>query len=387
MSPIAAHLQRTVAAGHLSGVVAGYSEPNGVTHTWSAGRRKADDPAPMTHDTVFAIYSMTKAVTGAAAMQLVEHGKIGLDQPAGEIIDYLGRAKVLDGFEPDGSPKLRDARLPVTLRNLLTHTSGFGYDIWSSDLARYAEVTGALPLGSMKRSVLETPLAFDPGERWLYGIGIDWVGLLIEAITGRTLGSYCAEHLFEPLGMNSTAFAPTPAMASRLASIHLRTDDGLVPFALPAPTDPEFEMGGGGLFSTVGDYLQFTQMIVNDGVGNGHRVLRQDTVGEMSRNQMGHVRVEPLTSTNPMLSNDVEWFKGVDKTWGLSFLINESETAAGRPAGSLAWAGLANTYFWIDRERKVTGVFAGQLFPFNDAAAFDAFLGFEAAVNQMLAAP
>jgi methyl acetate hydrolase len=381
---LAATLDATVAAG-LAGVVASVTVDGATVYEGAAGVRTIGDEAPMTIDTVFAIYSMTKAITGAAAMQLVERGQLSLDGPAADVLPDLCDPQVLEGFDAHDRPVLRPARSPVTLRHLLTHTSGYVYGgLWNGPIAVYAEAAGVPSLFTLQKASLRVPLAFDPGTRWEYGTGIDWVGLLIEEVSGTTLGRYCAEHLFEPLGMPDTGFEPTPSMAERLAGTHVPTPDGLVPFALPAPEAPEFEMGGGGLLSTVPDYQRFANAILNGGELDGVRVLAADTVAQMSRNAIGSVRVAPLTTVNPALTLDTDFYPGQPCTWGLSFLINEEATPQGRPAGSLAWAGLANTYHWIDPVNRVCGAWASQLFPFFHPTAIDGFRSFESAVYASL---
>lgn len=233
---------------------------------------------------------------------------------------------------------------------------------------------------------LFTVLKFDPGERWDYGISIDWVGKMVEAVSDQRLGEYMHENIIEPLGMNSTAFKITPRMRERMATIHQRNeDDKLAGIDFEMPQKPEFEMGGGGLYGTVGDYLQFVRMMLNGGNGNGNQILRPDTVELMSRNAMGDTKVTMLKTVVPTLSNDAEFFPGLPKNWGLSFMINEETAPTGRAAGSLAWAGLANTYFWIDQANDIGGVYMTQIFPFADDKALPLFYAFETAVYQSLA--
>ncbi len=380
---LSAGLDEAVSAG-LPGVVAAVTVAGETVFEGAAGVRAAGSAQPMTVDTVLVIASMTKAITGAAAMQLVEQGRLSLDRPAGEVLADLADVPVLDGFDADGTPRLRSALRPITLRHLLTHTSGFVYDMWSADLTKYLEATGTPSFTTLRKDAFRVPIMFDPGDRWDYGIGIDWVGLLVEEVTGQTLGAYCAQHLFGPLEMRSTAFAPTPDMAGRAASVHVITPDGCV--ALP-PTQaeaPEFEMGGGGLLSTAGDYLRFTNMILNGGVLDGNRVLQPETVAEMSRNNIGDVEVASLTSVNPGLTCDVDLFPGQVAKYGLSFIINTERSAQGRPAGSLGWAGLANSYYWIDPVNRLCAVWATQLFPFASPMATEHLHRFETTIYDHL---
>lgn len=377
-------LAEGVAAGAVPGVTAAVTDRAGLTYEGGFGRRSLAGEAPMTADTVVAIASMTKAITGAAAMQLVEQSRLGLDTPASEVLALLGDTQVLEGFDADGQPKLRAPKRPITLRHLLTHTAGFGYEVWSADLARYQQVTGTPSIFTCETAALNMPLLFDPGDRWEYGINIDFAGQMVEAVSGQRLGEYLQANLFEPLGMTSTAFKVTPDMAARRAAVHVRAEDGsLVPIDFGMPQEPGFEMGGGGLYSTVADYSRFVRMILNDGrADDGTAVLRPETVAQMVTNNMGANRVTLLRTVAPGYSCDAEFFPGVDKTWGLSFQINEQPAPTGRPAGGLMWAGLANSYYWIDRQNGIGGVYASQIFPFADQATLDLYLAMETAVYQ-----
>ena len=379
-------LSGAVSGGAVPGVVAGVTNAEAELYLGGFGERVLGAGDEMTPDTVGWIASMTKAITGAAAMQLVEQGRLDLDTPASEVVPQLADAAVLEGFDDDGKPRTRPPRRAITLRHLLTHTSGFSYEIWSEAIARYQEATGTPGIITCENAALTTPLLFDPGDRWDYGINIDWAGKMVETVSGRTLGQYLREHFFEPLGMNDTAFRITDSMRARLAKIHQRGDDGsLEPqMELEIPQEPEFEMGGGGLYGTVGDYLRFIRMILNRGRANGERVLRPETVDMMSRNQMGEIRVCALRTAIPPLSNDAEFFPGMPKSWGLSFMINDEEAPTGRSAGSLGWAGLANSFFWIDPAKGIGGAYLSQVLPFIDEKAFPLYIAFESAAYDAL---
>ncbi|HEX4984740.1 MAG TPA: serine hydrolase domain-containing protein, partial [Burkholderiales bacterium] len=266
------------------------------------------------------------------------------------------------------------------LRHLLTHTSGYGYGMWSEPLARYMTLHDLPGAASCRNIALTLPLLFDPGSRWNYGINIEWVGKAIEGATGQTLGDYLRANLLGPLGMDSTGFRITPAMRARLSSMHERDAAGALHASdFEMPQEPEFELGGGGLYSTAPDYLAFVRMILNRGAGNGNRVLDPQTVELMSRNHMGGLRVTRLVTADPSRSNDAEFFPGLPKSWGLGFMINEDTAPTGRSAGSLAWAGLSNCYFWIDPSRGLGGLCLTQILPFADVKALPLFLDFEAA--------
>ncbi len=368
-------------AGDVPGVVAMATDRDGVIYEGAFGKRVLGQPEPMTPDTVVWIASMTKALTSAGAMQLVEQGKLDLDAPAAKVVPEIDAAQVLEGFDASGQPRTRAPRRPITLRHLLTHTAGFGYDIWNADLGKYQEMKGIPGIISCEHAALTTPLLFDPGEKWYYGINIDWAGKMVEAASRQKLVAYLQQNLFSPLGMTSTAFKITPAMRARVAKIHQRVDDDkLEPqMELEIPQEPQFEMGGGGLYSTAGDYLQFVRMVLNRGKAGGNQVLKPETVDLMARNNMGDSRVTLLKTAAPPLSNDAEFFPGLHKSWGLSFQINEEKAPTGRPAGGLMWAGLANSYYWIDPTNGIGGVYLTQILPFADKKSLPLYYEFESA--------
>ncbi|MGY8665864.1 serine hydrolase domain-containing protein [Bradyrhizobium sp. UFLA05-109] len=365
----------------IPGVVAIAATGKDLLYEGAFGKRDLSKPDAMTVDSVFWIASMTKAVTAAGAMQLVEQGRLSLEAPISTVLPDLTSVQVLEGFDASGAPKLRPASRPITLRQLLTHTAGFCYDVWNGDCAQYLEKTGTPNIFSCQNVALKAPIMSDPGTRWEYGINIDFVGKAVEAVSGKKLDAYLHDNLFAPLGMSDTAFKITDNMRQRLVATHARGEDGsLAPIPFEIEQNPEFHMGGGGLYSTAGDYIKFTQMILNKGRGNGNQVLRPETISTMSQNHIGDLNVTKLTSVAPMYTNDVDLYPEQAKKWGLSFLINTVKTAEGRSAGSFAWAGLANTYFWIDPSRDVTGVILMQLLPFVDKDCLEAFSGFERGV-------
>jgi methyl acetate hydrolase len=373
-------LSQPAERGDVPGVVAAAATRDGPAYEGAFGRRSLAANEAMTADSVFWIASMTKAITSTAAMQLVERGKLTLDDPIAQILPELASPQVLEGFDAAGRPKLRAAKRPITLRHLLTHTAGFNYDIWNPDLIRYQEMNGIPGIVSCQNKALTTPLVFDPGERWDYGINIDWIGKAIEKVSGQKLGAYLTEHIFTPLGMTDTAFKLTPGHRSRLVAMHARGAGGAlsaIPFEVPQ--EPEFEMGGGGLYGTARDYLAFAQIFLHEGRGKGAQILEAETVREMSRNHIGGLEVKRLKTAMPAYSNDAEFFPGMPKKWGLGFMINTERAPGGRSAGSLTWAGLGNTYFWIDQAKGVAGVVLCQLIPFADPKVLDLYGEFEVA--------
>jgi methyl acetate hydrolase len=369
----------------MPGIVAVAATDKGRVYEGAFGKRELGKDASMSLDTVVWIASMTKAITATAAMQLVEGGKLDLDRPASSVVSDLAAAKVLEGFDAAGKPRLRAPKRQITLRHLLTHTAGYAYEIWDPAIVKYQEATGTPGITTCTNAALTTPLMFDPGDRWEYGINMDWVGKMVEAASGTKLDRYFQDRIFGPLGMKDTSFKLSPSQRARLASVHQRDGKGaLAPIEFGLPEEPEFLMGGGGLYGTAGDYLTFAQAIMGDGSVKGTRVLKPETVALMAQNHIGAIEVGVMKTAMPGLSNDVELFPGMSKKWGLSFLINTQQVPTGRSAGSLAWAGLANTYFWIDRTRRVAGVFLSQVLPFYDTTAIDLLVKFETEVYRAL---
>jgi CubicO group peptidase (beta-lactamase class C family) len=374
-------LRRKCENGEIPGVVAVAADGSDVIYQGAFGKRDLSKDAPMTPDSVFWIASMTKAITTAGAMQLVEQGRLSLDEPVGKLLPDLASPQVLDGFDASGEPKLRPAKRPITLRQLMTHTAGFCYDMWNGDMGVYLQKAGTPGIITCKNDALKTPIASDPGTRWEYGTNIDFVGKAVEAVSGQRLDAYLRDNLLGPLGMSDTAFKIGDSQRRRLVGMHARGEDGtLAPLPFELEQEPEFHMGGGGLYGTAGDYIKFTQMILNKGRGNGNQVLKPETVATMGQNHIGDLTVTKMTTAAPVYTNDVDLYPDMVKKWGLSFLINTATTPEGRSPGSLAWAGLANTYFWIDPARNVTGVILMQLLPFADKSALEAFSGFERGV-------
>lgn len=374
-------LADAVASGDVHGIVAAAATDKGVIYQGAHGVRALGDRQPMTLDTVLRLFSMTKAITAVAAMQQVERGTLSLDGPIADVLPQLAKPQVLEGFDAGGKPILRPARSPITLRQLLTHTAGFGYENWNGDLQKYMQVTGLPGLPTGKLESLNAPLTFDPGTRWQYSISIDWAGRAVEAVTGQDLEAYFRQHIFTPLGMKDTSFRLRPDQQARRATPHARQPDGtLQTMTLVRSEEPEFLGGGGGLFGTVPDYLAFVRALLAQGGG----LVRPDTFAEMARNNMGDLFVETLKTFAPAMSLDANLFPDIPQKWGLSFSINTRATQEGRAAGSLAWAGLGNLYFWVDPTKRVAGVWGTQILPFCDTRSVKAFKAFEKAVYDSL---
>jgi len=374
-------LNETVTTGSgVPGVVAMVTDRNGNIYEGAAGKRRTDKPEAMTTDTSFAIFSTTKAITGTAALQLIEEGRLDLDAPAKRYAPDIGKLQVIEGFDAKGQPRLRAPKRDVTTRMLLLHTGGFGYDFFNENYLRLATDHGQPSVITSSKAAIMTPLLFDPGSKWEYGTNIDWVGQVVEGITGKRLGEVFAERIFKPLGMANTTFEINDVVRSKLAGMHARNADGsLTPMDFELPAKPEVHMGGHGLYSTVGDYMRFIRMWLNDGSGPHGRVLKAETVTMAEKNHLGDLKVTALPGVIKSLSNDAEFFPGQSKSWSFTFMVNDEEAPTGRPAGALGWAGLANLFYWIDRKNGFGGYWATQILPFGDPTSFGGYLEFETA--------
>jgi methyl acetate hydrolase len=378
LAALDAVLGQAVSNGAVLGVAAMGATPDGVAYDGAFGKANVETGAPMRDDTVFWLLSMTKAFTATAAMQLIEQGLMHLDQPAAEILPQLAAPKVLEGFDATGQPILRTAKRPITVRHLLTHTSGYTYSIWSDAITRYEQATGMPDIATCQNAAFAAPLESEPGDRWQYGISMDWVGKLVEQVTDQSLEVYFRENIFAPLGMKDSGFLIGSAQKRRLATFASRQPDGglkTAPFEMPQR--PEFFMGGGGAFSTPRDYLAFLQMLLNGGSFNDARLLKPATVAQMMANQIGDLVVHEMRSAQPAYSNSFDQFRGQPHKWGLSFDINTQPGPNGRAAGSISWAGLLNCYFWLDPVTKVTGALFTQILPFYDDRVVALYGAFE----------
>ena len=382
-------LRQAVDAKEVPGVVAMAATDKGVLYEGAFGLRALDQSTPMTLDTVFRIASMTKAITSVAAMQLVEQGKLKVEEPVPNIDPGLGSPQVLEGFDAAGAPKLRPAKRPITLRHLLTHTAGFSYDIWDANTGRYIKAAGLPARPTGKLASIRTPLSFDPGDKWEYGVNIDWAGRLVEVLSGQSLDAYFRDKIFAPLGMKDSGFVVSAEQRSRQARVHARQADGVLapqPWESAPVANPEFWSGGGPLYSTARDYLTFLQMLLNGGSWNGARLLKSDTVAEMNKNHTGNIPAGIMKTQNPGLSNDVDLFPGAQIRWGLGYMLNMQPGPNGRSAGTVSWGGIYNTYYWLDPSKRVTGLIMTQILPFADTRALKVYGQFERGVYEALKA-
>ena len=360
-------------------VAAMVASQNKILYSGAFGKRDSVSGIDIQPDSIFQIASMTKAITSVAAMQLVERGRLKLDEPVAKYLPELGKLNVIEGFLPSGQPALRPAVKAITLRHLLTHTSGFAYPVWSEEMFKYTQATAPLPPGVVAPLA---PLVFEPGTRWQYGYSADWTGRLVEAVSGLNLEQYFQSHILQPLGMNDTTFIFPANKFDRLVSQSRRQNGGPlqeVPRAIP-PRPAAFN-GGGGLSSTAPDYIRFMQMILRYGrTGVRDDILTAKSVEMMSVNQIGDLGAGRLKSYQPNTSSDVNLHPEAIDKWGLGFLINTVAYPGGRSAGSLAWAGVYNTFYWIDPSRGICAVIMMQFLPFVDKEAVGLLSDFERSV-------
>jgi len=373
-------LEQAAGDGWVPGVVAIAGDADGVLYEGASGRLSVPDGAPTQPDTIFWLASMTKALVSVAALRLVERNEISLEQPVGEILPEFGALPVLDGFDGD-TPRLRPPARQATIRQLLTHTAGAGYFFTNADLKRYYEVEDVpTPFTGTLASLTQAPLVADPGTRWEYGLNTDWLGRVIEAISDQDLAAHCAEHVFAPLGMIDTTFTPSEAQMARAMAVHARLPDGrLVPSLLQLPT-PEYYSGGSGAWGTASDYLRFMRALLRGGELDGERVLMPETVELMFTDQLDGAPIPPvMPSTVPELTNEVPGWP-VAQGWGLGLHLILEDMPGMRRAGTGDWAGLANSFFWIDRTTGVAAAVLSQVLPFFDEGVVQTTFGFERAV-------
>jgi methyl acetate hydrolase len=374
----------TIRFGGAPGVVAMATDHHSNFYEGASGVRELGGSVAMTTDSVFAIFSTTKALTGTCIMQLVEEGKIRLSDDAGKYVPEIDAIQVLDGFDSNGNPRTRAPKRKITINDLMLHTSGLCYEFFSEDDLKYRNAKSIPTVVSSSFDSIRTVLLHDPGAAWTYGVNIDWLGKIVEQQRGKRLGEVMKDRIFDPLGMQDIGFQMSDTMKKRRVTIHDRSADGkltpLPDLALPDP--PPMDMGGHGIYSTVGEYMKFIRMVLNDGNGPHGRVLKAETVEHMCQDGLQSLGLSAggWTTSIPSLSNAGEFFPGMEKGWSYTFMTNREQAPSGRPAGSLMWAGLANLFFWIDRKKGIGGYWATQILPFQDASSYPGFVEFETAV-------
>ncbi|MEO7853134.1 MAG: serine hydrolase domain-containing protein [Rubrivivax sp.] len=377
MSELQKVIDDAVAHEDLPFAVAMTANAEGVIWSGAAGERAPGQLATL--DTVFRIFSMTKAVGSTAAMILMDRGKLKPDTTVESVLPEFADIKLLEGFGTDG-PKLRAPRVKATARHLATHTSGLTYEFWNTDMPRYMEASGALTILSGLKSSMNYPLLFEPGERWDYGIGIDWLGRMVEQIDGRRIDQFCREEIFDPLNMPDTRFEVEPHMAARLAAVSMRGEDGkFADFALAPPSNPEFYGMGHALYSTAPDYMRFLRMFLNQGQLDGKRILSAAGLDSMLANQIGDTPIPRLKTAAPPITADAEFFPGKAKSHSMAFMRFDEDIPGMRRAGSQGWAGVLNSHYWFDPQAGIAAVLMTQSLPFVEPRFMDTYERFERA--------
>lgn len=361
-------LRAAVEDRQVPAVVAMLATTDEVTYQQAVG-------VPM--DAIFAIASMTKPVTSVAVMQLVEAGKVQLDEPVDTYLPDLRAVQVLE------NGVRRPSKARPTVRHLLSHTSGFAYEFLNREVADHVRSGNVVSVFTGTDEFLRAPLVAEPGARWEYGISTDWLGKLVETVTGQSLDTYFRSNIFEPLGMTETFFNVPGDKEDRVAPQYARQPDGSLAPMPRAPLKPvTFYSGGGGLYSTAADYLRFTRALLAGGQLDGHRILRPETVAMMAENQIGKMTLPPITTQNPQFVSVNTVLPGGPDAFGLGFALNRMPLASGRGALAMSWTGVFNTFFWVDRERDVCAVLLVQMLPFGDPGPTKLVEDFDRAVYQ-----
>ena len=384
MAKAAAVLDQTIATGKLNFAVAAVGNAGGQMWSHAAGYQDSEKTKVASPSNIIQIASMTKLVTTIAALQLMEQDKLDLDTPISTYAPELNDLQVLKGFEADDTPIFKKANRAPTARELMTHTAGYVYEFWNTDSLKAAQL-GVSPSLLNGGNYLAAPLAFQPGTAWEYGINTDWLGVLIERLSGQRLAEYFDSNIFMPLGMTDTFYELPAGKLDRSVTVMARTAEGLVklPRFQPTPMEkgsmPHYS-GGGGLSSTVADYGRVLQMLLNSGSLDGKTLLKSETVDTMFQNNIGDIQPVALATVMPTLSNTADMSFGNKATFGLGLLIHTNGIDGGRKANAGSWAGLFNSYYWVDREAGTYGIFGTQILPFYDGVAIETLLEFEQAV-------
>ena len=383
MAKAAAVLDQTITTGKLNFAVAAVGNAGGQTWSHAAGYQDAEKTKAASPDNIIQIASMTKLVTTIAALQLVEQGKLDLDTPISAYAPELNELQVLTGFAADDTPIFEKANRAPTARELMTHTAGYAYEIWNTNALKGVQL-GVTPSLLGEGNYLEAPLAFHPGTAWEYGINTDWLGVLVERLSDQRLAEYFDDNIFKPLGMTDTFYELPAGKLDRSVTMMARTAEGLVklPSFQPTPMEkgsmPHYS-GGGGLSSTVADYGRVLQMLLNSGSLDGKTLLKSETVDNMFQNNIGDIQPAALATVIPTLSNTADMSFGNKATFGLGLLIHTEGIDGGRKANAGSWAGLFNSYYWVDRQAGTYGIFGTQVLPFYDGVAIETLLEFEQA--------
>lgn len=367
-----------IAQGMVPGAVAIVGNSKGILHQSAFGPSSRPDGRAHTLDDVFMLASMTKAITSVAGAQLLEQGRFSLDQPAEEILPEIAMHQVITGYTADDKPILRPARGKVTMRHLFTHTSGHSSDVWNANTLKYCKVMNLPPIPSCKIEAFNLPLAFDPGTGWEYGVATDFLGKIIEKLSGMRLEQYFKTQIFDRCGMEWTSFVMGPRQLAQEVPVRGKVKRGEINvLEFKISQEPEMYMAGAGLYGTAGDYFRFLRMLLNKGDAPNGRVLKPETVALMFRNHIGDIKLPVMRTVIPPVSADLDLDQPHGNKWSLCGLTNMVDMPGRRRAGSQFWGGLGSSYFWVDPTSDLAGLVLFSYFPFADQDGLDLFATLE----------
>ena len=369
----------------VPGIAAAVYDASGkALYSKAFGTNNLDDPAAKAYSTATptVMFSTTKLVACTAALQLVEQGKLSLSDLAEKYVPDIAKIQVVDGVDSEGKLKYRAPSQKITVLNLFTHTSGFTYDFFDKDTLTYRIENGHSPGTYMEGNYdfFKAPLAHDPGATYTYGISIDWLGFIVEAISGMSLDKYVDKNILQPLGLKNTKPFFDDDGSDHLVC-HLRGEDGKLTAAPPLQPNPKAEKFGGGhyLASTLDDYCQFLLAIINKGTHpNGAKILEAKTVDEyLFKDYIPQIcsneNVGTVPSTIPQLTSTGKLLPGAELGWSCGMMINNTDVPGGRKVGSGAWAGLGNLYYWVDPKGDRLGLIMTSVLPFFDETVLKLF--------------
>lgn len=344
------------------------------------GFKDLENKDPVDDNTLFRIASMTKAITSTCIYQLIDKDILSLDTNLKDFFPEISDKKVIRGFDDNGDPILCDVSIDINIGHLLTHTSGFAYEIWNESIAKLVEKGDLQSAFANNDEFLKAPLVFEPGSDWEYGIGIDWLGVLIEKINECSLQEYMHTHIFEPLGMSNTSYDLDKNKHSRVAKVYGRNNYEYSEMPFEVPEKSSFYSGGGNLISNLEDYSKFLRIFLNSGKGSQKQIISESSIASMLSSLNEELLMKKMLTQVPMLSNDVDFFPTSAKSWSPGFMVNHEDIKSGRPKNSSGWAGLFNSFFWIDPKNEIAALILMQMLPFSEEGCFTTLQEFEASI-------
>ena len=361
LSAMVSSQDKTIYKGHF-----GYSDLQ--------GKKLVDD------NSLFRIASMTKAVTSACIMQLIEKEKLSLETELKYFFPEVSAKKIIEGFDDQDQPIYSEPSNDILIKHLLSHSSGLGYEMWNKNISKLVEKGDLVSMMTNKKDFLDAPLLFNPGSSWEYGIGIDWLGVLVEEISGLNLQEYMKKNIFDPLEMKNTGYDLPSSEHARVAKVYNRTDEDFSEIPFGVSEKYEFYSGGGGLISNIDDYSTFLKIFLNAGKGNEAQILKEESVQTMLSSVNKEIKMKNLETSSPPLTEDMIIMAGIEKSWSPGFMINHETSQSGRPENSAGWAGLFNSFFWIDTQNNMVSVILMQMLPFLEKGCVETLEDFESSI-------